>query len=329
MLLQDKNKVYSNTANMVTLIGLVSMGRKFAFKVAIGRVILSSILLGTFLTPTFYLSFSGALVACVSMILIYRPLGKISLVGVSVVGAIMHNMTQLTLAYLILIKHGGILFMFPLLIISAVIAGIINGYLAFKIIPRIAEFADRKIFLASGSQRRITILKKAGLPVIVVLPAVEEDRPGENEDPLEFSMRQARKKLESVTGKLLPPGCVISSDTIVEIDGKIFIKPEDTEDAGNMLKTLSDKEQRVYTAVVIKNLKTGRKFEKVEITTLKMKKFTEEEIEEFKGKHLDKAGGYAIQGMSDKYIQWIKGSYTNVVGFPVEVVRGFLKNIWK
>ena len=85
-------------ANMVTLIGLVSMGRKFAFKVAIGRVILSSILLGTFLTPTFYLSFSGALVACVSMILLYRPLGKISLVGVSVVGAVMHNMAQLALA---------------------------------------------------------------------------------------------------------------------------------------------------------------------------------------------------------------------------------------
>ena len=51
------------------------------------------------------------------------------------------------------------------------------------------------------------------------------------------------------------------------------------------------------------------------------------EIEDLKDKHLDKAGGYAIQGMADKYFKWIRGSYTNVVGFPVEAVRKILKEI--
>ncbi len=314
-------------ANMVTLAGLITMGKNFAVKVAVGRVILSSILLGTFLSPAFYLSFSGALIACLIMIAIYRPLGKISPVGISIIGAVTHNLAQLTVAYLLFIKHGGIIFLLPLLLCSSVITGMINGYLTLNIVPKIAEFSLRRIFLASNSPRRISILRKAGLPLIVVSPDTVEDRPKDDENPLEFSLKQARKKMESVCKKLSPPGCVISSDTIVEVNGKIFVKPANSQEAKYMLQTLSGNQQKVHTAVIIKNLTTGKKYEKVETTLLKMKKLTDREIEAFKNKHLDKAGGYAIQGMDDKYIKWIKGSYTNVVGFPVEVVRKFLKKI--
>ena len=95
-----------------------------------------------------------------------------------------------------------------------------------------------------------------------------------------------------------------------------------------MLKSLSGDEQKVHTAVVVKNLSSNKKKQMVESTKLRMKEFTPQEIEHFKDKNLDKAGGYAIQGMDDGYIEWCKGSYTNVVGFPVEMARRFLRSIW-
>jgi MAF protein len=314
-------------ANLITLISLILMGGRFAMKVAIGRVFFSSIILGTFLSPTFYLSFGGAAIACAAMILFYRPLGRISPIGVSVIGAVAHILTQLMLVYLFLVKHEGIFVLLPILLVTAVIAGIINGYLAIKVVPVIAEYSNRRIFLASASPRRINILKKAGLPVIVVKHKAIEDDPTVNDIPIEFALTQARKKMDSIWKELPNPGCVISSDTIVEIDNKIFIKPDDEEHAKAMLETLGGREQKVHTAVIFRNLNTGELIEKIETTRLKMKRFTEEELEHYKGKHLDKAGGYAIQGMSDKYIEWIKGSYTNVIGFPVEVVRKLLKTV--
>jgi heptaprenyl diphosphate synthase len=314
-------------ANLITLISIIMMGNRFAIKVTLGRVLLGSVILGTFMTPSFYLSLSGSIMACFFMILFYRPLGKISPLGISVIGAIVHNITQLSLAYVILVKHEGIIFLLPALMVSSVVAGMINGYIAIKIVPELAEFSFKKIYLVSGSPRRINILRKAGLPVIIVPPETKEDPPLEHEDPKEFSLRQARKKAESVFHSLSKPGCAIAADTVVEVDGKIFVKPADENQAAWMLRTLSEKIQKVHTALVIKNLNTDELKEMVETTHLKMKRLTEEEISFLKDKHLDKAGGYAIQGMNDKYIEWVKGSYTNVVGFPVEVLRRVLREI--
>ncbi len=315
-------------ANIVTIIGLIGMGKGFAFKVALGRVLLSSILIGTFMTPTFYLSLSGAFVSCIAMITVYRPLGRISPIGVSIFGAVTHGITQLVVVYVLFIRHEGILLMLPIIVVVAVFSGMVNGYIALKIIPMIAEYVERRIFIASSSPRRIDILTKAGLPVIAVKHKAAEDSPKINEDPIKFSINQARKKIESVWRELQVPGCVVTSDTVVESMGKIFIKPKDEEDAKSMLKSYGGSIQKVHTAVIMKNLTTLKELEIVETTELKMKKFTEQELEELKGRHLDKAGGYAIQGMDDKYIQWLKGSYTNVVGFPIEVARKLFKEIW-
>ena len=71
--------------------------------------------MGTFMSPAFYLSMSGSLISCIVMIGVYRPLGNISIVGVSVIGALTHNLAQLAVAYFILIRHGGIYFLLPLL----------------------------------------------------------------------------------------------------------------------------------------------------------------------------------------------------------------------
>lgn len=313
-------------SNIVILVGLVTAGRKFVMGITVSGIVLSSFILGRFPSPFFYLSISRGLIYCLILIIAYRPLGSLNLIGVSILAGLGQNLTLLAVA-LILIKYQGIIYILPVLLVESLVIGLINGILVLKIVPRISKVSIIKIYLASSSARRIKILKDAGLPVIVIKHGVKEDKPREKEEPIEFSLRQAKKKLRASYVNLSPPGCLISADTIVEIDGKIFGKPANSQEAQYMLETLSGRIQKVHTAVIARNLKTGKQYERVETTALKMKTLTHKEINLVKNKHLDKAGGYAIQDRGDKYIEWIKGSYTNVVGFPVEIVRELLKKI--
>ena len=127
-------------ANMITLTSLVIFGYAIAVQVAVLRTILSSFLLGTFFTPGFFLSFSGALVSALVMGGIYS-LGKtvksnpssqylfgFSIIGVSILGAVTHNLTQLFVAYVFLIRHKGVFLTLPFLIVAAVVTGFITGY---------------------------------------------------------------------------------------------------------------------------------------------------------------------------------------------------------
>ncbi len=315
-------------ANMVTLVGIVMYGGKFGLKIAAGRILLSSFLLGTFMTPSFYLSFAGGMGAVMVMSGVYRPLGKLSPVGVSILGALVHNLIQMAVAYVFFVRHGSIFYMMPLIFIAAVAGGGINGFLVKNIVPSIAIYATRRIFLASGSPRRFNILKNAGLPVVRVTPEYEEEIPEEREPPEKYALWQARKKLESVAHFLQPPGWVVSGDTVVDLDGEILLKPDNVHHAEEMLKRLSNRTQKVHTAVALKNLawETEKIMTDIEQTELKMARFTEKEIKEYSKTHLDKAGGYGIQSIKDSSVEWIKGSYTNVVGFPVELLRKLFKN---
>ncbi|MDA3792412.1 MAG: Gx transporter family protein [Elusimicrobia bacterium] len=317
-------------ANMVTLIALILYGPKSAFWVAAGRTIFSSIIIGTFLSPAFVLSFSGAVTSAGVMVLLYRPLGKLSPVGVSISGAVVHNSVQVLLVYLLFIRHPGIMFILPVLLVGAVITGSLNGYLAKKIAPRLAEFSPRRIYLASSSPRRKDMLEKAGLPVTVifpgeVFPGKVEETPRPQEDPKKYARRQAENKIKAVYKNIKPPGCVISGDTVVACGGEIFLKPGTIENAEKMLIRLNGRRQEVITAVVLKELSTGRIYKKTVSTVLKLREFSRADIIKFSREHYDKAGGYAIQGMKDKHIEYIKGSYSNVVGFPVGAVRKLLK----
>ncbi|MFC2091755.1 Gx transporter family protein [Elusimicrobiota bacterium] len=316
-------------ANMLTLLALITIGPVFALKVAIGRVFLGSFIMGTFMAPSFYLSLTGAVASCMMMIVVYRPLGILSPIGVSVLGSLTHTITQLAVVYLLFVGHSGIFLLLPVIVISSIAAGLFNGYLV-RIIPRqIADMSERRLFLVSTSPRRINIMKKAGLPVILVSPMAEEAKPKDKEDPIEYSLIQARCKINSVVHILSEPGIVIAADTVVEVGGKIFGKPSDEEEAEYMLRTLSGNEQKVHTAVVMRNLASKRTLEAVDTTILRMKELNEAQIEILKKQNMDKAGGYAIQGMRDEYFTSIQGSYSNVVGFPVELIRRMLKDITK
>ena len=131
-------------ANMVTLTTLVLFGFRHALEVALIRTILSSLIIGTFMSPGFILSFSAAIVSTLIMGLFYWLSGlnarfRFSIIGISIVGAFCHNMVQLFLAYFLLVKHSGIFVFFPWLSIGALATGWVVGIVAGSVCRQLAS----------------------------------------------------------------------------------------------------------------------------------------------------------------------------------------------
>lgn len=131
-------------ANMLTLTAMVILGFGYALQISILRTILSAFIMGTFMSPTFILSLSGAIISTLLMGFFYWLSGfhkryRLSIIGVSIIGAFSHNMVQLFLAYLILLKHQGIFMFFPWLSIGSVVTGWIIGVVAAGAIHRLQD----------------------------------------------------------------------------------------------------------------------------------------------------------------------------------------------
>ena len=121
-----------------------------------------------------------------------------------------------------------------------------------------------------------------------------------------------------------PGRWVVGADTIVCINGSILGKPKFREEAVEMLRRLSGQEHRVLTGYCVCHLEKGRSDKEAVQTVVRMKLLTPAEMEWYvrTGEPFDKAGGYAIQGTGSFMIEWIQGSYTNVVGLPLcELIR--------
>ena len=140
-------------ANMLTLTAMVVLGFGYALEVAVLRTVLSSLIMGTFMSPTFILSLSGAVISTLVMGFFYWLSGlskycRLSIIGISIVGAFVHNLVQLYLAYLLLVKHPGIFIFFPWLSIGAVATGWVVGMVTGGICARLQDssmMTDRRI----------------------------------------------------------------------------------------------------------------------------------------------------------------------------------------
>ncbi|MGD9158265.1 MAG: Gx transporter family protein [Desulfobacteraceae bacterium] len=122
-------------ANILTLTAMIMLGFRYALEITILRTILSSFIIGTFMSPGFILSFSGAVISTLIMGFFFHVSGLkgrhgLSIIGISVIGAFSHNMIQLLLAYLILVRHSGIFIFFPWMSIGAVVMGYLVGIVA-------------------------------------------------------------------------------------------------------------------------------------------------------------------------------------------------------
>ncbi|WP_302226370.1 Maf family protein [Veillonella magna] len=184
-----------------------------------------------------------------------------------------------------------------------------------------------KVWLASSSPRRRELLEQVGIPFEVVTSTYEETNQCYG-SPAELVERQAQGKAmaASVDGGLQP---VIGADTIVAYGNRVLGKPENEEDARRMLHLLSGKVHSVITGVCIRYDQRVHTFHcetKVYFYTL-----SDDDIDAYitTGEPMDKAGAYGIQGKGALFVERIEGSYTNVVGLPVEMVAKALKNIYE
>lgn len=184
---------------------------------------------------------------------------------------------------------------------------------------------DRTYILASGSPRRIEMMKKHGISPVVHPAEIDENIPPEH-SMCQTVMFLALKKAKAVEAEYLASDgkapIIIAADTIVYKD-EIMGKPEDREDAFRMISSLRNDVHFVVTgcALVEAGMQNARVF--AEITKVFVKDFSDEELNAYldTDEPYDKAGAYAIQGIFSKHIDHIEGDYDNVVGFPWERIE--------
>ena len=182
-----------------------------------------------------------------------------------------------------------------------------------------------QLILASASPRRKTLLDDMGLAFAVQVANVEEDdRPHLKPDNL--VLNNAILKAESVA-KEAPDALVLGSDTTVAFEGRIFSKPQDLNEAMQMLETLSDQWHEVYSAISLRWTNGNFKESFFEVSQVKFRALTPSIIRKYHNRvnPLDKAGAYGIQEASDLIIDSIKGSFNNIMGLPTELLANQLK----
>lgn len=175
------------------------------------------------------------------------------------------------------------------------------------------------ILLASGSPQRRAILSQLQLPFRVVVPDVSERDMG---DPSELALHNARLKAGAVAHDASPRELVVACDTVVDVDGIPFGKPETADDAYTMLALLRGRTHDVVGGLVMTHPHTGESFERAVRTKVRFRAFPDSLLERYVagGEWEGRAGGYAIQGSGAAMVSGIGGDYQNVVGLPVSMM---------
>ena len=172
------------------------------------------------------------------------------------------------------------------------------------------------IVLASASPRRREILSRF-ISDFLVVPSNADER-CISEAPEECAVELARRKAREVYSRV--GGTVIGADTVVSVDGKILGKPRDEGEAYSMLRLLSGRTHKVTTGYCI--VHEGNELSGAVTTQVKFRELDDELIRAYikTGEPMDKAGAYGIQGKAGLFVEWIRGDYYNVVGFPMEII---------
>ena len=190
-----------------------------------------------------------------------------------------------------------------------------------------------KYILASKSPRRREILENLGIPFEII--TADTDESDDTVDPCLLVERLSARKGEAVrallqeTGRALDENTVIiSSDTVVCVDGQILGKPKDRADADRMLRSLSGRSHQVVSGISLigKDL-SGTSHE---VTHVTFDHLDEETLDRYlsSAEPYGKAGAYAIQGMASAWISGIEGCYFNVVGLPVHRLNRLHREIF-
>lgn len=179
------------------------------------------------------------------------------------------------------------------------------------------------LYLASGSPRRHQLLTQLNIPFTVVRPNVTEQQQP-NELAADYVCRLARDKARAGGLMAALPLPVLAGDTIVVLDDRVLEKPNSQTEGLAMLRQLSGRSHQVLTAMALLN--DGQLSEVLVSTEVCFRALTEQDIESYwaSGEPQDKAGGYGIQGRGGRFVQWIHGSYSSVVGLPLVETEALL-----
>ena len=178
---------------------------------------------------------------------------------------------------------------------------------------------NRSIVLSSGSPRRKEYLERYKLDFKIVKGDIDETR-NANESPLLFSQRMAREKALEVQKSVEGDSVIIAADTIVVFNGEVLGKPDSQDHAFEMLKSLNGNLHEVITSYFVLDCQDRKQVEKSVKTSVKFKNLNNTILENYacSPEPHDKAGAYSIQGIGTILVEFIEGSYNNVVGLPVE-----------
>ena len=182
----------------------------------------------------------------------------------------------------------------------------------------------RVLILASASPRRLELLRSVGYAPVVD-PAHVDETPDRALPPREDAARLARAKALAVAARRAPGEVVLGADTIVVVDGVLYGKPRDRDDARAMLERLAGRMHHVVTCVHI--MVAGPRADERALavqSSVVFRALDGDEVDDYldSGEWEGKAGGYAIQGRAGMYARSVIGSYSNVVGLPLcEVVE--------
>ncbi len=185
------------------------------------------------------------------------------------------------------------------------------------------------LILASSSPRRLDLLRQIGIePARIETPEIDE-HPLPSERPRDHALRLSIGKRDAVverTGRA--EGYVLAADTVVACGRRILPKAENVETAERCLRLLSGRRHRVYTGVAI-SAPDGRDNACVVMTTVTLKRLGREQLMHYleSGEWQGKAGGYGIQGCADAFVTAINGSYSNVVGLPLQASADLLRGL--
>jgi len=185
---------------------------------------------------------------------------------------------------------------------------------------------NKKLILASGSPRRIELLKKLGCK-FQIIPSKIEEKINPHSSPIENIKNISRLKAIDVASRV-SNGIIIAADTDNVLKGEILGKPRNKKEAREMLRKTSGKIQQVITVITVMDAKTKKILQDTIVTKVKFRKLNYNLIERYLncGENLlDKAGAYAIQGKGALLIESIKGDYFNVVGLPLNALNKLLE----
>lgn len=184
----------------------------------------------------------------------------------------------------------------------------------------------KKIILASSSPRRKELLSLTGLKFIVAAGDYEEEMTS-SISPRALARRLSREKAETVSFRY-SNALIIAADTFIVFRGQLLGKPHTCEEAARMLHALNGKVHSVITGFTILDTASAKKTSRSVETRVYFRRLTSSEILAYvrTKEPLDKAGGYAIQGLGSLLIRKIEGDYFNVIGLPLAALAEALRN---